>query len=190
MSVSVASKPPSAVTAGDRVDFTVDPGEFTSAEGYSGVFVFRSDDGSLRATATATDYGGLFRITVASDVTRAWTACNGQFSVFAEDSGGTDRRTLLTGRWKVYADPASTDTSDRRSYNRRVLDAINAKIEGRASSDIAAISIAGQSLSMVSHSELLLLQRVYSAKVKAEEDAADSTGKASRSRFVEPRFPR
>ena len=190
LSVSIPSTPPAKVTAGDRVDFTVDPGEFTSAEGYSPVFVFRSDDGTQRVSVAGTDYQSAFRITISSAVTRTWTACSGQFSVFAEASDGTDRRTLLTGRWQVLPDPASTDTSDRRTLNRRILDAINAKIEGRASSDIASISIAGQSLSMVSGLELIRMQSIYQARVRDEEAAADSSGRSARSRIIEPRFPR
>lgn len=189
MSVAIATSPPATVTAGDKVDFTVSPGEFTSSGGYSPVFVFRSDDGSRRYVVNGTDYGSDFRITAASDVTRTWAACFGQFTVFTQLSDGTDRRTLIAGRMEIRPDPASTDTVDLRSSNRRILDAITARIEGRASSDIQSISISGQSIARMSLDELIRAQTIFRAKVDAEEIKADTTGRKARGRIIAPRFP-
>ena len=66
----------------------------------------------------------------------------------------TTVETLAVGRLTVAANLANPAV-DHRSFNIRVTEALQATIEGRASTDQLAMSIAGRSLSRMSWDELL-----------------------------------
>ena len=71
---------------------------------------------------------------------------------------------LESGEWEVVQN-ISTDTStDPQSHARKVLTAIEAVIEGRASVDQSSYSIAGRSLSRMGVDELLLFRDRYRAE--------------------------
>ena len=79
------------------------------------------------------------------------------------------RETIMTGELLVSADPALANT-DRRSHARRVLDAVEAAIEGRASSaDLEYVFEDGRSVKMMGHDELVKLRSAYRREVAREE---------------------
>jgi hypothetical protein len=66
----------------------------------------------------------------------------------------------------------SAATFDARTHARKTLDAIEAVIEGRASSSTAEYTIAGRSLKHIPVADLLALRDKYRAEVLHEDAAA------------------
>jgi len=84
----------------------------------------------------------------------------------------TEKYTLESGSIEILPDlEALTSGVDARSHARKVLDAINAVMENRATTDQQSYSIAGRQLVRMPIADLLALQSQYEAKVRAEESA-------------------
>lgn len=90
------------------------------------------------------------------------------------DDGGDpavllDRREVARGTLEVRPDLSALVAGyDARSQAVRILEAIDATLEGRASSDQSAYTINGRSLSRIPVPELLALRRHYAALVHKE----------------------
>lgn len=82
----------------------------------------------------------------------------------AEDGA---RWTGGTGRVEVLPDPMGAG-GDLRTRAERILDAIDARIEGRANADCDAYTIEGRSISRTPLDILLRVRGVYARKVAAE----------------------
>lgn len=89
-------------------------------------------------------------------------------------------QTVATGTIQVNPDPARHDV---RSHAERVLEAIEALIEGRATTDVQSYSIAGRSLTRMTPAELVTWRSHYRQDV-AMERAAGKPGAGRRIRLA------
>ena len=99
-----------------------------------------------------------------------WTV--GQADWFLQATHATlGKTTVARGTFTVLPDPAAAGAGyDPRSHARKVLDAVEAAIEGRASkTDMETTLADGRSIRRLSHKELLDMRDSYAAKVRAEE---------------------
>ena len=89
-----------------------------------------------------------------------------------------------TQTWTLKANPA-VDSGDTRSHAKKVLDAINAVIEGTATEEQESYQIKDRSLKRRSVSELLELRSFYKAEYArelAEERIAQGLGNPNKIR--------
>jgi len=108
-------------------------------------------------------------------VTSAWVAGSYWYEVRATD--GSDVFRLEAGQTKLVADlSVAPDGFDGRGHAQRVLDAIEAVIEGRASVDQESYSINNRSLSRTPISDLLKLRGRYRSAVQAVAAAKSGRG--------------
>jgi len=112
---------------------------------------------------------GIFTVSVSSSISAGYLP--GLYSWSAIASLGTERVTLATGKLTVLPNPAAAAAGDQRSHARKVLEAIEAVLERRATEDHLSYTIAGRSLSKIPHAELFDLRQKYRALVIAEERA-------------------
>ena len=128
-----------------------------------------------------------YRISVGADVTATYTPGRYNWAGYVVDAGDATKVVQISyGTWDVLADPAAS-TTDNRTHNEIMLDAIEATMEERPL-DQASYSVAGRSLSRVSHDELLRLQAIYTGRVRREHwlqrmQAGEDTGKTIDIRF-------
>jgi hypothetical protein len=170
------SRVPDRITAGDtlKVADSEAASVFAAADGWSMAWVFVRASGGTATTVAATGGADSWALTVAAAVTAAWAAGSWRWVQRASKSGAVI--TVAQGQVQVLPDPTAANV-DSRSHARRVLDAIEAAIEGRASSaELEHQFEDGRRVRFMTHEELLTMRDKYAAKVRAEERAAKGQG--------------
>lgn len=116
--------------------------------------------------------GSAHRMTAAAAETAAWTPGRYWYHLRATDAGGV-ADLLEDGHLEIRPDLLSAGAGfDGRGHAERVLDAIEAVIEGRATQDQQSYTINNRSLSRTPLADLLLLRERYRAQVAAQHALA------------------
>jgi hypothetical protein len=161
---------PERVTSGDTVSVALAALSVSYPVGLYTLQVVVRGGAANPITADLADSGGL----QSGDLDFAGAAA-GSYSYVIKATRVSDDvvRTVERGTLIVDADPTTQDT---RSHAERTLDAIEALIEGRATTDVASYSIAGRSLSRMTPDELVKWRSVYRAEVAAQRNAGKPNG--------------
>ncbi|QTP61383.1 hypothetical protein HNO53_20705 [Billgrantia antri] len=134
---------------------------------------------------TSSPDGTVHAFAVTAVDTAAWKAGDYWYSLRATD--GTEVHELETGTFTVEPDLASVaEGFDGRSHAEKVLEAIEAVIEGRASKDQDSYRINNRELRRTPISQLLKLRDVYRQEVKrarAAKRGRDTLGRQVLARF-------
>jgi type IV secretory pathway protease TraF len=164
------------LVAGDSLDFTTAVSTYPPSDGWT--LVYRLVPRSSTATpititaATATTDADQYRVQEGPSTTAAWAAGFYSWASWVEKSGA--RQSLDQGTLEILANPATVTAGyDNRGHARKVLDAIEAVLEQRATVDQQSYSINGRHLARTPIAELLRLRSVYRAEV-AGEDAGEA----------------
>jgi len=140
---------------------------------------------ALRGPQTINLIGSLVDSEIMFDAQGATTANwkKGRYTAVFYVSLGNDRAVLDEGEIVALANPLDIVTgSDQRSHNQIMLDAIEARLENRATTDQESLSIGSQSLVRIPFSELVNWHAYYSRKIAA--DKRDNPITAVHYRFV------
>lgn len=167
--MSTPDQVPADLVAGDLWVWTRDLSSDYPAATWTGVWYFENAYKTFSVTATAT--GNVFNASIAAATSTTYLA--GRYRWQFVVTSGVNRKTAETGWVDIAADPAAAGNLDRRSHSRKVLDALEATIEGRASNDQLSMSIAGRSISRTPMTELVTLRNTYRQFVADEESADD-----------------
>tara|TARA_R100000353_G_scaffold93293_1_gene68585 strand:- start:1121 stop:1729 length:609 start_codon:yes stop_codon:yes gene_type:complete len=134
---------------------------------YALSYEFNLIDGSTAAnfTLTATESGNEYIISTSS--TTSYTVGNYNWISYITRSSDSARVKLEEGYVEIQDNYATTSNSVR-SHAKKVLDAIEAVIENRASMDQQSMSIAGRSLSRMSITDLMTFRDRYKAEYLKE----------------------
>ena len=114
---------------------------------------------SLTATESGTDY----IIEYNSTLTAVMPVGIYQWSAYITKTSDSNRIQVDSGTWEVVENKA-VSTADPEPYEKKVLDAIQAVIEGRATQDQMSYSIAGRSLSRMDPDDLHKWESLYKGK--------------------------
>lgn len=177
----IESAIPSELRAGDTWRFLLDLSDYP-APTWDATLYFENAAESFNASAS--DSGTSHSFTISAATTGAKKA--GRYKWFVRVTDGTVVETASEGWVDIGADPAAAGTRDHRSWARRALDAVQATIEGRASTDQQAMSIAGRSISRMTYPELRQMQTDLQAQVRTEEQGS----RAGIGRNIKVRFGR
>lgn len=162
------SNEPETVTAGDLVEWRrEDLVDKYPAATWTLTYALQSPAARIDITASA--QGGYFTVVVSAATSAAWAP--GGYTWQAYVTSGTDRHMVDHGRIEVLPNFAAIKHHDGRTHARRVLDAIEACIEGKATRDQQSYSIAGRELQRYTWQELIDARSRYRALVLAEERA-------------------
>lgn len=169
MPQTVPAGEPARVTAGDTATWTRSLPDFPATDGWVLSYALVRTGVLLGITASA--QGADHLVSVAAATTAAWQP--GRYAWQASVARGAERHTIGTGYLEVLPDfAAQAGGHDGRSHARRVLEAVEAVIEGRASQAHAEYAIAGRQLKFIPIPELLALRDRYRAEVRAQDVAA------------------
>jgi len=137
---------------------------------YALTYEFMCDSGgggSHKFTITATETSDDYIIEVSQDVTEHYHVHNYKWYAFITRTSDSERISIDSGVTQLVADYAES-TADQRSHAKKVLDAIQAVLENRASQDQMSYSIAGRSLSRMSIDDLMTFRDRYRAEYNEE----------------------
>jgi hypothetical protein len=139
---------------------------------------------SLTAAASGSDH----LVYEAPGDTEAFTA--GRYDWVAHVSDGTDRYQVGGGALTILPNLAEAATYDARSHARKMLDAINAILEGRATDgDLDTVrTSSGDRMLETDIASLIKLRQQYAAAVAAEDQAARVARGEDSGRMVQVRF--
>lgn len=114
--------------------------------------------------------GEYFSIVVSKTTSAAYPS--GVYSWLAKVSKGTEEFTVDEGTIQILPDLVAAATGyDSRSHVKKVLDAIEAAVEGRATRTDLAYTIQGRSISHIPPAELIKWHSHYKQLYKSEQDA-------------------
>lgn len=176
--------------AGDTLQFEKSVPDYPASAGYTLKYRLVPRTGAGTAiVVTASASGADYVVNELPATTATWAPGFYSWSSWVEKA--SERRTLESGQIEIKPDPATTGAPlDSRSHARKVLDAIEAVLEGRASVDQQEVTLAGRSLKLTPIADLLALHDKYVAMVRREDDAARvAAGLPSRNRVL-TRFSR
>jgi len=89
----------------------------------------------------------------------------------ADPGNYTDRHLIAAGLVQILPDIAAAEsTTDHRSHAKKVLDALESVMEGKATKDVGSYSIGGKSISKMSPSELIEWRSFYLGEYRKELD--------------------
>lgn len=146
----------------------VEYADIKASEGWTLKFTAVGKLGIFTITAAAdSDNADDFKFTIAAATTAAYTAGDYKWQLVATKT--TTRYTIAEG-WITLTDNISGRSAlyDNRSHAKKVLDAIEAVIEGRASMDQMGYQIAGRSLSRTPIPDLIKLRSLYKDEYDGE----------------------
>lgn len=168
MSAPIATTEPASIVPGDTVKWTKSLPDYPASAGWD--LSYELVNSSNRITFSSTASGDLFTVTISATDSESYAA--GLYAWRARVSHAGEVVTVATGSLTIQA--AFDAVIDTRSAARRTLDAIEATLEGRATSATASYQIAGRQLAYIPIPELLTLRDRYRMDV-AREDAAQSS---------------
>lgn len=115
---------------------------------------------------TATIDGDNFAVSVAASTTSGYTA--GDYTWAAVVTSGAEAHEVDRGTLKLLPRYDQAANLDDRTHAKKVLDAIEAVIEGRAAKDQQEYAIGGRMLKLTPIADLLVLRGRYKAEVASE----------------------
>lgn len=158
---------PASVVAGDAWAWRVDGlvAVYPSPEFSLAYHLAPRTGGAAVVLPVQPDAEGL-RVFVMGDATAALAPGSWVWSLKVSRASDGAQITAATGCFEVKASPAAG--ADQRSQSRRLLDAINAILEGRVVKDVESYSIEGRSLTRIPFAELRTFRARLMREVAAE----------------------
>lgn len=160
--------------------------EYSPADGWSVGYFFEGPS-ELNITATPDGAGHLVALTALQ--TAIATGSYGWQAIASRTSPSLERVLVGTGRTEFILNYGlDTSTGPNKSHAQRMVDAIEAQLEGRASDGQKSMSINGRSLDRIPVLELLELRSKYRMELRSEEAAVAQGVKPGKRRRVKVRF--
>lgn len=185
--MTVPSIEPAEITAGDTVTWRRTLADYPASASWVLSYALRSAAGSYDFDASAS--GDDHLVSVAPTTTKGWVP--GTYSWAAFVTKAPDRFEVARGTIVVRRNLAAPGPLDDRSHARKVLDAIEAVIERRATKDQEEYTIGDRSLKRTPIAELIKLRGIYRGEVRREQQAADlAAGRPSSGTRLYVRFSR
>lgn len=159
---------PSSMVAGDSlsVEFGTAATDYPASEGWGAALVLVPEAGGTPLSITCTGGVTSWLALITPTQSAALVAGSYVYSLRASKSG--ERKTIVKGSIEVLPDLVANQ--DQRSKFQRILDAIDAVLENRASSsDLRVRFEDGREIERVPHADLIKLRDYYARKVANEK---------------------
>lgn len=168
MAAEIPSKEPEQFRAGDTIKWKRSLSDYKASESWVLKYAFRGTPGVIDITSSASGDDHLVNEVAAT--TAAYSP--GIFDVIGFVEKGNDRHTVFTSRIEVQPDlEAAGSSADYRSHVKKVLDAIEAVLENRATKEIEESTIEGVAIKRIPHDTLLSMRSRYLTYYRQEQAA-------------------
>ncbi len=168
--MDIATTEPLTVTAGDRIKWKKFFTDYKPEDSW--VLTYALINSSGKEEITATDNSDSYHLVdVLPDDSGVWASGEYRWNAYVTKS--TERYLVDDGLITINPNFSKLDTYDSRSHVKKVLDALDALIEGKASKDQLTYSIstpggASRSLTRLNLSEAIQARRTYYGMYKRE----------------------
>ena len=168
MSTTTPTTEPTVITPGDTIKWQRSLADYPATDSW--VLSYELVNSAARYTTTAAASGADHLVTISAATTAAYVAGNYDWRARVTKAG--EVYTVGTGRITVAKSFAAA--ADTRTQARKMLEAVEATLEGRATSATAEYEIAGRRLKFLTPGELLNLRDRLRIDVAREDAAARS----------------
>ena len=158
---------PEKITAGVTWKWNKTLSDYPASEWSLSYYLRRN--GATLTSVTASADGDTFKLNVAAGVTALFTPDD--YDIIGIVTKGSEKFVVYDGILKVLSNPASSSAYDPRSHARRVLDLIEAAMEGRIPNGMESYTIGGRSINKIPLKELRELYERYKQDVEREVQA-------------------
>jgi len=160
---------PVSFYAGDSVRWKRSLGEFPASQGWTLNYVLVKE-GTPPISITAQADGDDHLVLIAPTVSTQYAP--GSYRWQASVSKGTDRFTIDKGTVEINADFATQTTGfDARSHVQRMVDALRARLEKRATKDQMEMMVGGEKLALIPMHRVRELLSFYETQLEIERKA-------------------
>ncbi|MDP9990399.1 hypothetical protein J2W28_000218 [Variovorax boronicumulans] len=174
MAIDTSNTEPISIIPGDTVKWARRFSDYPPSAGWA--LSYELLNAMHRYEIHASADGDSFRVVVAAQTTQAYAP--GSYDWRARVTNADEVYTVATGRLTIA--PSFGAAGDVRSHARRTLDAIEAVLEGRATSATAEYEINGRRLKYIPLNELHEMRTRYQREVAAEEGKSGTRGASGR----------
>ena len=164
---TVPTTEPTTIRAGDLLSWSKSLADYPANDGWA--LAYTLINGSTKLTINASASGADHLVSVAAATSAAYAA--GSYSWMARVTKGTEIYTVDTGSMQILPNLAALTTYDGRSHAKVMVEAIEAAIQGRASSVQLRMAINNRSIEYLSPTELIRWLSFYRAEVAKEAQA-------------------
>jgi hypothetical protein len=168
MTAAVPTGEPAQLVAGDTWQWKKSLADYPAGDGWQLVTVFANATQRFAVASTADGNDHLLALTAAQSSSKV----PGRYVWVTFAKLGAARHQVGAGECEVLPNLEGDRPWDRRSHARKVLEAIEAVIERRASKDQEEFAIGDISLKRMPIADLLVLRDRYKAEVAGEQAGA------------------
>ncbi len=158
---------PEKLTAGVTWKWKKTISDYPASE-WALTYYLRKDGASATSFSAAAD-GDSYLVTVAAATTAAYAS--GIYDFIGWVIKGTEKYEVFNSMIEVLPNPTNTSAYDPRSHARRVMELLEAAMEGRVPNGMESYSIGGRSINKIPLSQLRELWEKYKQDVVMEEQA-------------------
>ena len=126
-------------------------------------------DGATATSFSAAADGDTHLVTVAAATTAGYAA--GVYDIIGVVVKAAEKYVVFDGIFEVLTNPATAGAYDPRTHARRVLDLIEAAMEGRIPNGMESYTIGGRSINKIPLNQLRELYEKYAQDVRQEVQA-------------------
>lgn len=186
MTSTIPNIEPKTFRVGDTVKWKRTLSSYLPSNGWTLKYSIKGDANITEITSTQS--GDSHMVELSAATTASFTAGNYWYQAYVEK--GAERYTVDEGSIEIKNDLSAVSSSyDGRIHARKVLDALEATIENRATLDQQSYSINGRSLSRMTGDELISWLKFYRREVKtAQRDEDIRKGRTTGGNKVLMRF--
>ena len=167
MAASTPTKEPETLTSGVTWKWKKTLADYPASE-WGLVYYLRRNGDTLTSYNTTAD-GDDHLLNVVATITTLRGA--GEYDLVGIVTKGAEKFVVYQGRVEVLPNPQQSGAYDPRTHAEKVIDAIEAVLESRATKEILNFSVEGNSLSSIPHADLLALRSRYRIEVEREKAA-------------------
>ena len=151
---------PAKIRAGDTLKFTDTVTDYPAVDGWTLHYIFSNASHTATFSVSGTEYA----FVVAAADTAKWNAGSYQWAAYV-DGVSSQRFTVGSGRVELLPNIVNGPT-DQRAHVEKVIAAIEAVLENKASKDIESVTINGQWVKRMSPEHLLAWRATYKAELR------------------------